>query len=148
MLREKSKELPAAESNDVVQALAKVQESIIASIPKRARTTKIVQEQVGTIVQEQLRHVVQGQARSIVQHEVKIIVREEVRSIVQEEVKSIVHEEVKSIVQDQVTAILEQQLASIQVSASPSPSYAEVARTPPDSNPVYPFHEHDSLDHD
>ena len=44
-------------------------------------------------------------------------------------------EEVKSIVEEQVTAILQQQLASIHVSASPSPSYADVARTPPDSLP-------------
>jgi hypothetical protein len=70
-----------------------------------------------------------------VQEQVRAIVQQQVKAIVQEEVKSIVQEEVKSIIQEQVTAIVQQQLASVQMSASPNPSYADVARTPPGSQP-------------
>lgn len=62
------------------------------------------------------------------------IVTETVTGIVQQRVTSIVQQQVTSIVQEQVTAILEKQLSSIQHS-SPNPSYADVARTPPDSRP-------------
>jgi hypothetical protein len=112
---------PASQLDTVLQAIGKVQEAIeerlvqvengIAQMPTTAQITAIVQEQV------------------------KAIVREEVKAIVQEEVKAIVQEEVQSIIQEQVTAIVQQQLANVQLSGSPNPSYADVARTPPGSQP-------------
>lgn len=96
----------------------------VESVEKRLdqmkeRMNKLETEQVRS---EQEREIMLQQRRSIL-YKVTAAFQEHWASDLQEQVTTIVH--------DQVTTIVQQQPAIIQVSASPSPSYADVARLLP-----------------
>jgi hypothetical protein len=104
--------------------------------------TRTVQQQVSEVVYREVKSIAQREVTNIVDEKVAVIVQEQVTSIVkqqatvivQQQVTTIVQQQVITIVQQQVTATVERQLSSIQLS-SPNPSYADVARTPPGSQP-------------
>jgi hypothetical protein len=131
---EQVKEAVSKEVRDVVQEQLKVtvQHEIVHAIGEEVKRT--VRQQVSEVVRWEVTQVVQQEVKSIVQREVMKIITETVTGIVQQQFTSIVQQQVTSIVQEQVTTILEKQLSSAQHS-SPNPSYADIARTPPDSHP-------------
>lgn len=149
---ETNKKAPTSQLDMILQAIAQiptmVQEQVKNTVQQEVKS--VIRQEVGNIVREEVKTIVREEVKIIVREEVKNVVREEVRSIVQEEVQTIVQEQVSVVVQEQVSAIVQeqvrgiileqvsaivqQQLASLQLS-SPSPSYADVARTPPGSHP-------------
>jgi hypothetical protein len=109
-----------------------VQREIVSAI--REEVTRTVQQQVSEVVRREVKSIVQHEFKNSVDENVAAIIQQQVTSIVKEQVTTIVQQQVTTIVQEQVTAILEKQLSSVQL-ASPNPSYADVARTPPGSHP-------------
>ena len=147
---EQVKETISDELRNVVQERLKmtVQRTIVDAI--RDEVAKTVQQQVGEAVRGEVKNAVEQEVKSIiqsavangineqvttiVQQQVTAIVQQQVTAIIQQQVTGIVQQQVTPIVQEQVTAIVEKQLSSFQLS-SPSPSYADIARTPPGSHP-------------
>ncbi|TKA61777.1 hypothetical protein B0A55_12708 [Friedmanniomyces simplex] len=56
-------------------------------------------------------------------------------AMIREQVTIIVQEQVATIVQKQVTAVMQDQILRMPTTTIPSPSYADIARTPPGSQP-------------
>jgi hypothetical protein len=121
-LVERRRKAPASQLDAILDAINKVHETV------DERMTKI-EKRV-----EQMPEMILGQVKAVVREEVKNMIQEQVTTIIQEQVTTIIQEQMTTIIQEQVTAIVHQQLASVQLS-SPSPSYADVARTPPGSQP-------------
>ncbi|KAF4546909.1 Hypothetical protein D9617_102g071680 [Elsinoe fawcettii] len=109
-----------------------VQEQLKVTVQKEIG--HIIGDEVKRAVQQQVGEVVRCEVAAVVQQQAGSIIRQQVTAIVQQQVSIVVQEKVTSIVQEQVTAIVEKKLSSIQ-QPSPNPSYADVARTPPESRP-------------
>ena len=105
-----------------MQTIGKVQEDF-TNIEKRVMQVESRIAQMPTI----------GQITDVVHEHLRANLQQQVKNNVQKEVKAVVHEQVKSIIQEEAIVIVLQQLAIVQLTASPSTSYADFARTPPGS---------------
>jgi hypothetical protein len=120
------------ERSDIEQIKATISDELRNVVQERLKTT--VQRTIVDAIRDEVAQTVQQQVGEAERSEVKNVVQQEVKSIIQDAVANSINEQVTAIVQQQVTAIVQQQVTRIQLS-SPSPSYADVARTPPGSHP-------------
>jgi peptidoglycan hydrolase-like protein with peptidoglycan-binding domain len=123
----------AGDKTPQVQILQRVLEQLTSA----GNQMKQMEQQYKQIEDRMARmpEIVQDQLKVTIQEQVKAIVQEQVTNIVQQQVTKIIQQQVTVIVREQVATAIQQQLANIAVPSTGERSYADVARTPPDSQP-------------